>query len=765
MTELSRRQFLAVGATGAAGLAFENKARVLRVPEKPWNAGTGRALRKFLDPIPTACVGCSSHCALVAYRDGDRVMQVGPNVRAPFTGKICARAYQGLEALYDPERVLRPLRRDGARGEGKWEPISWDEAVEQISRVLGAAPADACVDSGRPDPVAGALLDRLGVERRVDHEASRRWASLAAQRAVYGTTLARPDLRRARTVLLAGARPLDEGPHFAALAGDLIRARLGGARVISVSAFEGATGSLADQWVPSRPGTAGVVVLGLARELLVRGWYDAGSLHRTVGLSEESLLESLSPYTVEHVEAASSIPARRLLEMAERFAHEGPSLCLADGSGSADAEVLEAACAVLNSLGGDPEAAGLRLAHAPGWLPEAGPTTPRERLLKGVRDGTATVSLYLAYRSNPVYWSPESDAVAAAFRDEGRVGLLVAMDTHLTETALLADLVLPAATDLEMWNLLSGYTPEGKPYALLQQPAPRLPSEPEMLRSPAVPLERLFEGPGTGALGEARQLGDLLLAVAALLEPRLREDFPHPDCGSYVRQQAESAGLLGSGEGSEGLLAEGVWEGPSAAYPRAADVGFPTPTGFLRVEGRLSHRGPGEPVPAEGDRFRLVVLSHPELGFGYANTRWGREVRFRNPVYLNAERARRMGLKEGDRVLLRSGAGQAVGRILPVQGIHPDAAAVAEDFGHWAGGVAATARGEATGDAWKPLLVSRKDILTNPLGVGRQGTTPGEIPWWHRHGPGFSVAALSPFSLDEQGAQAWQDVRVTIRRA
>ncbi|MFU8856857.1 MAG: molybdopterin-containing oxidoreductase family protein [Deferrisomatales bacterium] len=760
MTELSRRQFLAVGATGAAGLAFENKARVLRAPEKPWNEGTGRALRKFLDPIPTACVGCACHCALVAYRDGDRVSQVAPNPRALSGGKLCARAYQGLEALYDPERVLRPLRRAGARGEGRWEPVSWEEAADQVSRALAQSPTGACVDSGRPDPLAGELLPRLGVQHRVTHDASRRWASLASQRAVYGLPLGVPDLRRPRTVLLAGARPLDEGPHFAALARELTRARAAGAAIVSVSPFAGATGSLASEWIPCRPGTEAVVLLGIARELLARRSFDPTVFGRFVQGTAEELQAALAPYTAEEVEAVAGVPERLLSRATERLAGVGPALCLADGSGRPEAGSLEAACALVNALGGDPEEAGLRLARSPGWLPEAEPTSTREGVVKGILDGTQRVPVYLAYRSNPVYWSPQSRAVAEAFQDEGRIGLLVAMDTHLTETAQLADLVLPAATDLEMWNLLGGYTPEGKVYAVLQQPAQRRPPEPVLLRSPDVPLERLFDGPGTGPLGEALQLGDFLLQVAG----RRGTELPYSDCGAYVREQAERAGLLEARGDYGGLLRDGYWEGP-ASYPRAADVGFPTPTGLLQVADALSRRGAPEGEPLGGNAFGLAVLSYPELGSGYANTRWGREVRYRNPVYLQAERARSLGLRAGDRVLLATSAGQAVGRVLPVQGIHPDAVAVAEDFGHWAGGVAATARNEATGDKRQPLLVSRKNLLTNPLGVSRQGTAPGEIPWWHAHGAGLSVAELSPFALDEHGAQVRQGVRVTIRRA
>jgi len=765
MSKWSRREFLSVGATGAAGLALENKGRLLRVPEKPWNARTERSLRKFRAPMPTACAGCGSHCALWAYRDGDRVVQVGPNRKAPFTGAGCAQAYEALEQLYDAERVLRPLRRVGDRGAGRWEEITWGQALEQIARALAANPENAYADLGRPDPLAAPVLGRLGVTRRIEQAASREWASREAQRAVYGLPLSRPDVSRASTVLLVGARPLDGGAHFAGLARDLVRARAQGAQVVAVGPYEGATGSLADQWLPCRPGTSALLLLGLTRILLSQGWFDAEALARVVATPAEKILEALFPYTADMVEAAAGVPALQLVQLAQRFAEHGPSLCWVDAAGSEQALELEASAAVLNALSGSPEQVGVRLARTPGWLPAWDPTLPRSRALKDILAGNERASLYWAYRTNPVYWSPRSESVRRAFADPARIELLVAMDTHLTETASLADLVLPAAADLELWNLLGGYAPDGKPFAVLQQPTPRRTAEARTLSRPDVPIEELFQEPVSRPAGEARQLGDVLLEILALQGHPAREDFPYPDSGAYVRHLADSAPPLAADGGFERLAREGYWLGRASTYPWAAEGGFPTVSGRVEVAGRLVHRVPRELKRLEGESFALVILAYPELGEGYANTRWGREVRFENPVYMNAEVAGKMGLSAGDAVWVRTGVGEGRGRVHPIQGIHPQAVAVAGDFGHWAGGVAATASAAPTGTPVEPLLVRRKDFLTNPLGVARQPTRPGETPWWHHHGPGLSIPALSPFTSDEHGAQAWGDIRVTIHPA
>ena len=763
MGRMDRREFLAVGAMGTAGLALENQAKRLAAPEKPWNARTERSLRKFLNPVPTACAACPNHCALLAYRDGDRVVQVGPSSGSPRAPSLCPRAYESLESLYDPERVLRPLRRTGKRGEGKWAEISWGEALDQVARAMSNAPGTAYVDLGRPDPVAGEILGALGITRVIEHHASRRWGAREAQRAVYGAPLASPDVSRARTVLLIGARPLDGASYLPALARELIEARAKGPRVISVGPFEGATGSLADEWISSRPGTETLVALGLARVILSNRWHKAEVLSQALGTSGEKILEALLPYTVDLVEAATGIPALQFLQIARRFVGEGPSLCLVDSAGTRSAQALEAAAAILNSVELHPEAVGIRLAHGLGWLPRDEPSVPRTRAVKDIMAGNEKASLYLAYRANPVYWSPRSDWVRRVFADEGRIGLLVAMDNLLTETALLADLVLPAAADLELWNLFGAHTPQGQPYVALQQPATRRPAEPTFLRQPGVPPEQLFDGPKAAPLGEARQLGDALLEILALLGHPARARFPHADTGSYVRQAVDSEPNLAANGGFARLAQEGVWLGKGTTYPWAAQNGYPTASRAVEVTGKLVHQVPEEFKRLEGEAFALVVLEHPELDSGYSNTRWGREIRHQNPILINLEAAQRMGLKEGDRVVVRTAVGEAVAHVLPIRGIHPQAVAMAEDFGHWGGGVAATARAEKTGAEPAPFLVSRKDFLSNPLGIARQATQPGEVPWWSDYGPGVSLSVLSPFVSDEHGAQAWREIRVTVK--
>ncbi|MBI5017762.1 MAG: molybdopterin-dependent oxidoreductase [Deltaproteobacteria bacterium] len=762
MSGLNRRQFLAVGALGTAGVALEHRARVLTAPEKPWNAATGRALHKYRDGIATGCTLCGAGCAMKVFRDGDRAVQIGPNAEAGALSILCARAYEALEQTYDPERLLKPLRRKGRRGEGKWEEIAWPQALELLATAFGGPPGSACADVGRPDPLAGPILDALGVRCVIEDGASRQWAARQAQKAVYGAPLGRPDLSKARTILLLGSRPLDDSAEFAPLARDLVAARTRGATIVALDAYQGVTGSLATEWLPVRPGTEALVALGLVRVALSQGWFAGDALGKLVSTPVEAMTEALLPYKLELVESAAGIPILTLLRLAKRLASEGPTLVLVDGAGSRQARSLEAAAAVLNCLGGNPEAAGLRLGHRPSYVPHLEPTHPRARVIKDILAGDQRADLYFAYRSNPLYRVARSDSVRRAFGEEDRVKLLVCLDTQMTETAEMADLVLPAASDLELWNLLGGYTPEGKAWAVLQQPVTRRLPEGAHLTDPKVPVERLFDTPSAGPLGEARQLGDVLLGVLAAGRHSAQARFPYADCGAFVRRLADTTPALG---GFAELTRAGFRLGGEDGYPWAARRGFPAKGGRIDAGGKLVHEVPSELRSLGTDAFALVVLRYPELAAAYANSRWGREIRHENPVLMNAAVARKMGLRMGDRVTIRTQVAHAEARVIPIEGIHPQAVALADDFGHWAGGVAATAQAKGTGEVPVARLVKRKDFLSNPLGIARQRTAPGEVPWWQHFGPGVSVWALSPFTSDDLGAQAWKEIRVTIRPA
>ncbi|MHB8767250.1 MAG: molybdopterin-dependent oxidoreductase [Deferrisomatales bacterium] len=738
MTNWDRRSFLKAGAFGTAGLAVDNKARLLTAAEKPWNAKTDRPLRKFRNPAPTVCRVCPAHCGLLAFRDGDRVVQVQGSPGAPNNqGGLCSRAFAGLERLYDAERQLRPLRRAGPRGSGRWEPVSWDEALAQIGARLGTGGGSA-LHLGQEELLAQELRDVLGwTHLLVDRPFAGRPGSGEAW---YGSPVAGFDLARSRTVLLFGVRALD-GRFSAPLARDLARAHREGAALHLFDSYAGATGSLAE-WHPVVPGTEATVAWGLARLLLRRGAFDAEALAAGVSDTVEALFEAVGAYTPEAVEGATGVPAARLVGLARRFAEARPAVALAPhGSPAAPAAAL------LNHLAGAVNTrGGVSTARGPYFVQGLAPTAAPEAFLAELAAGRARTDLYWTVDSNPAYDAPQADQVARALADPERVGLLVAMDTHLTETAQLADLFLPLATHFESWGLVEGCLPDGRPYLFLQQPVTRPAGEADKLKRAELDHLSLFEA-HPRPLGDARGVSDLL---AHLAHGRNPEAMPYPDTRAYLSELLRKSWGPGS---LDGLRGRGIWVGED---PKA-----PNPLAPVALAGAV----PAVPGAPDGG-LRLVGLEPANLPRGFANTRWGREIQHRCEALLNPATARALGVRAGDRVVLRTAAGEAVVRVRLLQGIHPRAVGLPDGFGHRAGGSVAQAQERAPAPpATRAGLVSRKDFLTSPLGPARREVEPGEPIWWHHEGPGVSLRALFPPRPDAAGGQDWGPVAVEVRKA
>ncbi|MFQ5974353.1 MAG: molybdopterin-dependent oxidoreductase, partial [Alphaproteobacteria bacterium] len=130
----TRRNLLKLGAAVAAATAAgfgasETRSALLR-GGKDFSPGTGRERTA----VPSTCWQCVSRCPIIGYVEDDRLVKIGGQFNSIRThGALCARAQAGINQVYDPDRVLHPLRRVGARGEGKWKRITWDEALDELT--------------------------------------------------------------------------------------------------------------------------------------------------------------------------------------------------------------------------------------------------------------------------------------------------------------------------------------------------------------------------------------------------------------------------------------------------------------------------------------------------------------------------------------------------------------------------------------------------------------------------------------------------------
>jgi anaerobic selenocysteine-containing dehydrogenase len=697
MSGWSRRTFLKTGIVAAAGVAAAGPPRLV-AHQKPWNADPGRSLRKYREPAFTACRSCPSHCGLTAFREGGRVVQLLASPGSPTNRGLCARAYAGLERLYDAERLLTPLKRRGDRGGGSWEPVSWEDALGLLREQLEAPGAHRVLHLGQEELLVEELWRPLGFTEVLLDEPFPGRPGPASGRALYGVPTGRPDVLRAETILLLGSRLLD-APGSLPLAADLVEALSGGARMHLVDALQGVTGSLGS-WYPAAPGTEGCVGFGIARILLGAGTYRPEEVALRLSDGPERLARALEAYSPRNVEAISGIPAARLERLAQSFAEEQPAVAI----GVPGTEGALAA-ALLNHLSGAVDVpGGVPAARGPFFAPPLQTTRSPEAWARELLGGDVVADLYWAADANPALDSARSAEVGRALRDTRRVGSLVVMDTHLTETARLADLFLPLATPFECWGLLEGTLPDRRSYLFLQQPVAGVTPEPPKLKGPELEHGALFE-PQVSPLGEARSLPDVLLALAR----ELGRGLPFADARVYLEDVLRRS----RGPGSlDGLRRRGVWvsdEVPAAPLGERAELAAKIPA-------------PRESAP-EG----LVLLGYTQGGLprSYPKTPRGREIAWEDRALIHPLTARRLGVGDGGRVRLRTAAGEVIAVVKLIQGIHPRAIALPEGFRSVAQDGERAAEGSAGG----------------------------------------SLRGLYPFRTGPDGAQDWGALSVAVERA
>ncbi|MBI5014243.1 MAG: molybdopterin-dependent oxidoreductase [Deltaproteobacteria bacterium] len=741
MSPWTRRNFLIAGAAGTAGLAVDNQRRLLRSAAKPWNADTGRALRKYRDPLATVCRSCPAHCALLAFRDGDRVVQVQGASGSPTNqGGLCSRAHAGLERVYDPERVLQPLVRKGPRGSGQWEPIGWDRALALLEGHLGERTTRRVLHLGQEELLVEELRPAFAwAELLVDEPFPGRPGPGSGE-SLYGAPVLWPDLSRSRTVLLLGARPFDG--HFAVpVARSLAAARRSGARLHSLDSLEGVTGSLAT-WHRVAPGAESCVAYGMARLLLTDRRFDAPAVAAHLGDAPSRLLAALHAYTPEAVERSSGLRAADLSRLADEFAQRRPSVALAPpGSPAAPAAAL------LNHLVGAVDSpGGIPTGRGPYYVKPARRGRAPEAWLAELVQGHTSADLYWVTNANPAYDAPQAREVSRALEDREKIATLVVMDTHLTETARLADLFLPLATAFESWGLAEGCLPDGRPYLFLQQPVTRADSEPDKLKDPKGEHLSFFE-PWPRPLGEARSVSDVLLGLATRMG-RAGAYAGYADTRSFLEELLRRTWGPGS---LEALRRRGIWVSEEAEPPAA------------RPRVSLARYIPAEPqAPAA---LSLVGHASANLPRAYANSRRGLEIAHRCEAYLHPDTAARLGVRTGDAIILQTAQGEVQVRARTIQGIHFGAVALPDGLGHWAGGAAAVAKTLEHPPRDRTLLVRRKDFLSNPLGLAIPAPQPGDPIWWEAEGPGVRLRGLLPFRPGPDGAQDWSPVPVVVRKA
>jgi anaerobic selenocysteine-containing dehydrogenase len=557
---------------------------------------------------------CPDTCALEVEVEAGRALRVrGSRAHAATAGVLCTKVSRYTERTYHPQRLLQPLRRTGRKGLGRFETVTWDDALDLVAERLArvaARDAQAIV----PYSYAGTmgLLQGEGMAARFFHRlgASRldrticSSAGAEALAATYGAKVGM-HLRHfadARLILIWGSNPVASSVHFWALAQ---QARRRGARLWCIDPRRSETAEHCDRHLALRPGTDGALALALMHELIVDGGVDHDYVARHVeGFGP--LRERALGWPPERAAAVCGVGADEIRELARDYAATRPAAIRLNygmqrvaGGGNAVRLIALLPCLV----GAWREPAGGLLLSSSGWFApyRNDAALQRPELLAGRRPRVVNMSTIgqallhpgggdfgpriealVVYNSNPVAVAPDSRAVAAGFAREDL--FTVVLEQFATDTVDHADVVLPATTQLEHLDLHLSY---GHTDVLVNEPA-------------------------IAPLGQARPNTQIFRDLAA----RLGYDEPcFADDDEALARQA-LRGIDYAALRRDGQVALALSEAPFA------EGGFPTPSGKAVVDAP----GLGVPdfvpnyesalsAPALAARYPLAMISPPARHF------------------------------------------------------------------------------------------------------------------------------------------------------
>jgi len=680
MAEFTRRVFLRTGTLGAAGLALGSQLdKLLYAFERDGDLYSfQKAIRPFT-LIPSVCLQCQAGCGLLGMVVDDELIGVMGNPRYPNNqGGLCVRAIAGVNLAYDPERILYPLKRKKERGANQWERISWQEVLREItSRLAGLRSKGQnqrfVVQTGMDDGVtpAKSILKKIGPPTLIDDLYLCDLNRMKAHELVLGEDGGLADVAHSQMILNFGSNPYESHESYIPFVKRLISARVQNhARLITFDVRLSNTAGRSDEWYPVRPGTDMVVILAMCKQILEGGLADKAFLTQWTNLSPDRILSYLAPYTPQSAERASGVPAKQIIKIAHDFATFKPSVAFC-GSGltrQRSGTYHQMAILLLNALVGNIDQKGGY--GLPRRVRFEEPDMPS--MVSGIDhlidEEKRSVGLYLTYLSNPVYADPSGKRIGEILKDEKLIPFYVAADTHITETSLFADMILPVATSFESWGLDSRPALDRIPYIGLRQP----------LMKPR---------------GEAVSFSHLLGMIGKRIEKGMELDEK-----GYIRTQLRRIKNLEGIDGIKRLEKDGFWMDPNStsSYESYRKNGFQTPSRKMELyASRLKKEGLSPfPVYRENDKklnsnsgeLFLIPFTKNVASPYNPNAKWVSEIFHENPLWINEKTAERLGIQEGDKVEIHSKGVKAEVQVHLAQSVHPEVVAIARGLGHWAYG-------------------------------------------------------------------------------
>ena len=590
-------------------------------------------------------------------------------------GGLCPRGQSAIQITYHPDRITQPLKRAGDRGQGRYDAISWEDALAEVASRLDALEGNqralAAVTRGGRSHRAAVLrqfLARFGAPGPITFELFGDEVLRRANRLSFGREqLPTFDLANTRFVLSFGADFLGtwNSPVSQNVGYGLMRQGRPGIRgaFAQVESRMSQTGASADEWVPVRPGTEGVLALGIAN-VIVAGQLRPASGAGRAGTLIDGWSGGLASYTPASVERLTGVPAARVERLARQFAEARPSVAIVGGPALAHSNSLFTALAVnaLNALVGAVDQPGgisftpqLDVAAASKAGGAAGAPAPRlGQFAADVLSGANPAQVLIVDGVNPVFTTPQAWQVRQAFE---KIPYIVSFGSFLDETSALADLILPDHSFLESW---SEAIPESGAMDAVASVAP----------------------PAMRPLHQTRATPDVLLEIGRTLRVPLELPWQTFDemLGASFAALPSSTPDVDAWTDAQG---KGVWSGtlPGGLTVSAAATQASAPAAFAEPQfDGAADQYPFHFLPYPSNQFLDGSLAHlpwlQEMPDPLTSAMWS------SWVEINPATAEKLGIAEGDVVEVTSGHGKVQAGAVMSPGLAPDVIAMPAGQGH-----------------------------------------------------------------------------------
>lgn len=674
--KFSRREFLKLASVGAATTAvltgcgpasrYVEREPYTRTPEYTYNG-----LSTY---YATTCRECAAGCGLIVRTMQGRAIKVEGNPSHPVNrGKTCPRGQTSLQGLYNPDRVLGPIRH--GRGEVLYSEtfqalesnMSWDDAFQVIADAFGNPGGIAFLMGTAPDHLFDLVSDLAGaigapVPLRFDASnlfEQRATLSQAAENLFGQAGMPYFDIGSSDLVLSFGANFLETWISPVAYNLAFSRMRRSNPKIrghfIQFEPRLSMTGSKADEWIPIVPGTEGQVALAIGRLVAEARGGAVPRAFESVDLEGVVTASGVSLETLEHVALAFAEAAAPIIIPGNQ--------ALAHSNGLSTAEAILAFNAMTDNFGKPGGVFYSPLSPNQGDYPR--PASSQEMADLIARMNSGEISTLFVHGANPVFALPRSMGFEAALAN---VGTVISFATYPDETAVAADYVFPDRHGLESW----GYQ--------------RATGSMQSVLSGAQPVVAPFQV-GTQATA------DVLIAAAGLAGQAL----PYADEVAFI--QSKLSNLVGQEDGffaaAEINTFSAFFQQHGGWWRTAVESDAPAAASALGRELTLSAAQYG----GEGEFFFVPFVS-PTLGEYGANKPWLQElgdptttVMWNTWVEINPETAHELGVENDDVVKIISEAGEVEAPVYLYPAIRPDTIAMPFGQGHTAYGRYAQGRG------------------------------------------------------------------------